>query len=342
MEPSKPSSAQADPWRGSSVLITGAGGFVGAWLARTLVERGAAVVALLHDHQPVSSLEALGCDRRTVKAYGSVSDDALIERLLNRYEVDTVFHLAAQAIVGAANRSPVPTFEANVRGTWTVLEAARRCQTIRRVVVASSDKAYGDHDRLPYTEEFALLGSNPYDASKACADIVARSFHRAFQLPVAVLRCANIYGGADLNFSRIVPGTVRSALRGERPIVRSDGTPVRDYLYVEDAVRAYLRAAERLEGPEVAGQAFNCGTRKPVAVLELVRAILEAAGRRDLEPDVLGRGKLAGEIDRQYLASEKAERVLGWVATESIEWGLKKTVDWYRQFLSREKNPDGR
>lgn len=321
-------------WGESNVLVTGAGGFVGAWLVRALVDRGSTVVVLLHDHQPVSSLEALGYERRVVVAYGSVTDGELVGRLLNRYEVDTLFHLAAQPIVGAANRSPVPTFEANIRGTWKVLEAARRCTTIRRVVVASSDKAYGDHAQLPYTEEFPLLGLNPYDASKACADILARSYYKGFNLPVAVTRCANIYGGADLNFSRIVPGTIRAALRGEPPIVRSDGTPVREYLYVEDAVRAYLMVAARLEDPAVVGKAFNFGTGRPLAVIDLVRAILQCAGRPDLKPQILGRGKLAGEIDRQYLSSERAQAILDWAARESLDSGLKKTVEWYRNFLA--------
>jgi CDP-glucose 4,6-dehydratase len=199
--------------------------------------------------------------------------------------------------------------------------------------VASSDKAYGDHARLPYTEDFPLLGLNPYDASKACADIVSRSYHAAFRLPVVVLRCANVYGGADLNFTRIVPGTIRSALRGEAPVVRSDGTPLRDYLYVEDAVRAYLLAAERLEDPGVAGRAFNCGTGRPVAVIDLVTSILAAAGRTDLKPLILGRGKLSGEIDRQHLSSDSARREIGWSAGETLESGLGKTVEWYAEFL---------
>jgi len=333
---------RGNAWAGSNVLVTGAGGFVGAWLALELANRGARVVALLHDRQPVSSLEALGGERQAVRAYGSVTDEALLDRLLNRYEVDTVFHLAAQAIVGAANRSPLPTFEANVRGTWTVLETARRCSTIRRVVVASSDKAYGEHVQLPYTEEFSLLGLNPYDASKACADVIARSYHKAFRLPVVVVRCANIYGGGDLNFSRIVPGTIHSALRGEPPIVRSDGTPVRDYLYVEDAVRGYLAAAERLEDPAVAGCPFNFGTKRPVAVLELVGAILNATGRSDLKPKVLGKGKLSGEIDRQYLSSVRAHEVLGWSARESLESGLMKTTAWYAKFLAGQERSQAR
>jgi CDP-glucose 4,6-dehydratase len=329
-------------WKESNVLVTGAGGFVGAWLVQALAGRAATVVALLHDRQPVSGLEALGCERQAVVVHGSVTGAALMDRLLNRYEIDTVFHLAAQPIVGAANRSPVPTFEANIRGTWTVLEACRRCPTIRRVVVASSDKAYGDHAQLPYTEDYPLLGLNPYDASKACADVLARSYHRAFRTPVGVVRCANIYGGGDLNFSRVVPGTIRSALRGEDPIVRSDGTPIREYLYVGDAVSAYLSVAERLEDPEVAGQALNFGTGLPTSVLDLVRATLVAAGRPDLKPRILGSGKLEGEIDRQYLSSERARRILGWSPAESLESGLKKTVLWYSGFLGNGRSGGAR
>ena len=335
MESVGPVSQPGAAWGASNVLVTGAGGFVGAWLVRALADRRATMVALLHDRHPVSSLDVLDCERRAVVAYGSVTDAALVGRLLNRYEIDTVFHLAAQPIVGAANRSPVPTFEANIRGTWTVLEGCRRCPTIRRVVVASSDKAYGDHAQLPYTEDFPLLGLNPYDASKACADILARSYHKVFRLPAAVVRCANIYGGGDLNFSRIVPGTIRSAVRGETPVVRSDGTPIREYLYIDDAIRAYLLVAERLEDPAIAGKAINFGTGRPVAVLDLVQTILGEVGRPDLKPRILSTGTMAGEIDRQCLSSRLAREALGWSAEEPLESGLKKTVAWYAAYLAK-------
>jgi CDP-glucose 4,6-dehydratase len=288
------------------VLVTGEGGFVGGWVARALEARGIEVRGL--------SLEQ-----------GDLADPAITRNAVE--DVDTVFHLAAQAIVGEANESPVPTFESNVQGTWNLLEACRLAG-VERVIVASSDKAYGDQELLPYTEDLPLNGLYPYDASKACEDIIARSYARTYGLPVAVTRMANIYGGGDLNLSRIVPGTVRSILRGEDPIVRSDGTPLRDYLYAEDAVSAYLTLAESL--PATAGEAFNFGLGSPVSALEVVRLILECAGS-DLEPRILGTSKLHGEIDRQYLDSAKAERMLGWRAETELRDGIEQTLEWYRE-----------
>ena len=227
------------------MLVTGGGGFVGSWLVEALVERGAAVTVILRDEPGLSNFRLLGLASQVNVVQGSITEYALVQRAVNEYDVDTCFHLAAQAIVGAANRSPLSTFESNIRGTWTVLEACRASKLVERVVVASSDKAYGSQPRLPYTEEMSLLGANPYDASKACTDVLAHSYQHTFGLPVAVARCANIYGGGDLNLSRLIPGTIRSVLAGERPLIRSDGTPVRDYLYVHDAVSAYLTLAEQ-------------------------------------------------------------------------------------------------
>jgi CDP-glucose 4,6-dehydratase len=288
-------------------LVTGAGGFVGSWLARALEERGVEV-------------------RRLSLEEGDLADPDVARAAVEGS--DTVFHLAAQAIVGRANESPVPTFESNVRGTWNLLEACR-LEGVERVVVASSDKAYGDQEVLPYTEDLPLNGLYPYDASKACADILARSYARTYGLPVAVTRMANVYGGGDLNLSRIVPGSVRSILRGEDPVIRSDGTPLRDYLYVEDAVEAYLALADSL--PATAGEAFNFGTNSPVRVLDLVRLLIEAAGSPGgVRPRVEGVTKLHGEIDRQYLDSTKAATMLGWSARTELRDGLERTVDWYR------------
>ena len=322
-------------WHGRSVLVTGGGGFVGSWLVRTLVERGAAVTVILRDQPGQSNLCLLGLASQISIAQGSITDYALVERTFNEYEIDTCFHLAAQAIVGAANRSPLSTFESNIKGTWTVLEACRLSRLVERVVIASSDKAYGSQPRLPYTEETSLLGANPYDASKACTDIIARSYHQTFGVPAAVARCANIYGGGDLNFSRLIPGTIRSALAAERPVIRSDGTPMRDYLYVDDAVSAYLSLAEQVTRESVAGQAFNFGADSPVSVLELVQRILELSGTPHLTPDVRGTGKLNDEIDRQYLDSRKAADVLGWAPTVSLDEGLRRAVEWYRALLMK-------
>jgi CDP-glucose 4,6-dehydratase len=323
----------SDVWAGRRVLVTGAGGFVGSWLAHRLVERGANVVCLMyerHRRRP-SNLALLGAADRVTFVWGDLADPACVADAV--VGIDSCFHLAAQPLVGIANQTPVPTFETNILGTWTLLEALRGTATVARVVVASSDKAYGDQERLPYTEEMPLNGLYPYDASKACTDLLARSYAKTFGLPAAVTRMANIYGGGDFNLSRIVPGTIRSALRGERPIVRSDGTPVRDYLYVEDAVDAYLTLAERLEDGSVAGEAFNFGTNEPVSVLDLVERVTAAAGRPDLEPDVLSASKIHGEIDRQFLDSGKAERVLGWRARTSLDDGLRRSVEWYRGHL---------
>jgi CDP-glucose 4,6-dehydratase len=317
-----------DFWQGKKVLVTGAPGFVGGWLATRLLERGAQVVTLVLDLVPRSTLDWLGSAERVVRVLGSVGDEALLQRVLNVYEIDTVFHLAAQALVGVANRSPVSTFETNIRGTWTVLEACRQSEKVERVVVASSDKAYGVHRELPYTEDFQLHGLYPYDASKACADILSRCYARTYSLPLAVTRCANIYGGGDLNFSRLLPDTCRAVLCGQRPVIRSDGTPTRDYLYVTDAVNAYLTLAEQLDRVEVRGQAFNFGTNSPLSVLDLVKKIITLAGA-DLEPDV--RSTATGEIGHQYLDSAKAWSVLGWEPWVALEEGIRQTLAWYAE-----------
>jgi len=322
-------------WHERSVLVTGGGGFVGSWLVKALVERGAAVTVILRDEPGLSNFRLLGLASQVNVVQGSITECALVERAVNEYDVDACFHLAAQAIVGMANRSPLSTFESNIRGTWTVLDACRVSKLVERVVVASSDKAYGSQPRLPYTEEMPLLGANPYDASKACTDILARSYQHAFGLPVAVARCANIYGGGDLNFSRLIPGTIRSVLAGERPIIRSDGTPVRDYLYVGDAVSAYLTLAEQVERKSVTGEAFNFAANSPISALELVQRILEVCGATHIAPDIRGTGKLANEIDRQYLDSRKAADILGWAPEVSLEEGLRRTVEWYRAILAR-------
>jgi CDP-glucose 4,6-dehydratase len=321
-----------DGWTDRTVLVTGIGGFVGGGLAAGLLARGATVVGVLRDSGGGRLLEALGIADRIELVHGSINTPGVVQRAINEYDVDTVFHLAAQAIVGVANRSPLSTFESNITGTWQVLEASRQSPTVRRVVVASSDKAYGNQRVLPYTEDTPLSGIFPYDASKVCTDVLARSYAATYNLPVAVTRCANIYGPGDLNWSRLIPGTVRAALEGAPPIIRSDGTPERDYLYLDDAVEGYLRVASQL--PAIAGEAFNLGTGRPVSAADLVGQILRAAGRPDLRPRILGQAK--GEIDRQSLASAKAARVLGWRPSVALELGLAGTVDWYRRYLKLE------
>ncbi|MBU2560310.1 GDP-mannose 4,6-dehydratase, partial [archaeon] len=261
---------------------------------------------------------------------GDITDLATVERIFNEYEVNTCFHLAAQALVGVANRSPLSTFESNIKGTWNVLEAARNSKTFEGMVVASSDKAYGEHENLPYTEEFCLNALHPYDASKACADILARTYFNTYGLSVAVTRCANIYGGGDLNFSRIIPDTIQSILSDKPPIIRSDGTPVRDYMYIADAVGAYLTLAEKLG--KVKGEAFNFGTNSPIGVSELVDKIIKISGKTHLRPIIKGEAK--GEINMQYLKSEKAANLLGWKPKYSLEEGLKETIAWYDKYFA--------
>ena len=319
-------------WRGRRVFISGAGGFIASRLAGALVERGAAVVGLVRDTAGVRLLRLLKLEPAIEVVRGDVGEIGLVQRVLNEYEIDTVFHMAAQAIVGVANRSPLSTFESNVAGTWRVLEAARLAPSVERVVVASSDKAYGTQATLPYTEETPLEGIYPYDASKACTDILARCYAVSFPLPVAVARCANVYGPGDLNWSRLLPGVIRAAIEGHDPIIRSDGTPERDYIYLSDAADAYIRLAESL--PETSGEAFNFGTNRPETVLGLVERVLELVGSPGLRPRVLG--SAGREIQRQGLASEKARRVLGWQPQVPLAEGLATTVAWYQRYLAAE------
>jgi CDP-glucose 4,6-dehydratase len=318
-------------WGGRRVFVTGATGLLGATLVEELLERGAAVTTLMRDWVPAARLVSEGLLERVNCVRGELEDLATVARALNEYEVDTVFHLGAQTIVGTASRSPLSTFESNIRGTWTLLEACRGSRLVTRVVVASSDKAYGAHEQLPYTEDAPLVGRFPYDVSKSCADLLSFSYWHTWKLPVVVTRCGNLYGPGDLNYSRLVPGTIRSALLGERPIVRSDGTYVRDYFYVRDAALAYLQLAERMEGGRFDGEAFNFGTETPMSVLEMVATILRVMARSDLEPVVLA--EATHEIPRQFLDCSKARRMLGWQAGHTLEQGLAETIDWYRRVI---------
>jgi CDP-glucose 4,6-dehydratase len=321
-----------DFWRDRPVFVTGGTGLLGGWIVKALVELQADVVCLVRDWVPQSELVRPGVLDKVKIARGDVCDQALLERVINEYEIDTVLHLAAQTIVGTANRNPISTFQTNVAGTWALLEACRRCATVKQVVLASSDKAYGDQANLPYTEDMPLQGRHIYDASKSCADLVAQSFAHVYGVPVAITRCGNFYGGGDLNWNRIVPGTIRSVLRNKRPVIRSDGSFVRDYIYAEDAVGAYLFLAEHLaRKPELRGEGFNFSNETQVSVRDLVAKILAAMGSR-LEPEVLNQA--SNEIRHQYLSAAKARRVLGWKPLFTLDSGLERTIRWYREFLA--------
>lgn len=312
--------------------MTGATGLVGAWLVKRLLENGADVVALVRDWVPNSELVRGGDLQRINVVRGDLSDPAALEAWLGEYEVETVIHLAAQTIVGIANANPLSTWESNVRGTWNLLEACRRSPRVKQVVLASSDKAYGDQEVLPYTEATALQGVNPYDCSKSCADLIGASYAKAFGVPVVITRCGNFYGGGDLNWNRIVPGTIRSALKGEAPVLRSDGSYIRDYFFVEDGAEAYMTLAEALaKKPELRGEAFNFSNEIQVSVLQLTEKILKAVGRSDLKPVILNEAK--HEIKHQYLSAEKARTMLGWKPRFELEEGLKRTVAWYQAYL---------
>jgi CDP-glucose 4,6-dehydratase len=314
------------------VLVTGAQGFIGSWLAERLLDEGARVVTLLRDVEPDARFNTDGIAERCVHVRGDLLDYETLVRALNEHEIKAVFHLAAQTIVGTANRSPLSTFETNIRGTYTLLEASRGVghvgNPVERVVVASSDKAYGNHDQLPYREDFPLQPRYPYDVSKAATDMIARSYATTYGIPVAVTRLANVYGGGDFNWSRIVPDTARALLDGKRPVVRSDGTPERDYMYVEDAVDAYLAIADSLDRDELRGRAWNAGTGKPVSVREVVDLLIAASGK-DVEPDIQGSGTPHGEIDRQFLDSSAIRDELGWHARWELSEGLKAAWEWY-------------
>jgi CDP-glucose 4,6-dehydratase len=320
-------------WLDRPVLVTGGTGLVGSWLVRRLLKSGASVTCLVRDWVPQSELIQAGSLAQVGVVRGDLCDQALLERALGEYEIDTVFHLAAQTIVGIANRNPISTFESNIRGTWTLLEACRRSPAVKQIVVASSDKAYGDQEELPYSEATPLQGQHPYDVSKSCSDLIARSYAVSFGLPVTITRCGNFYGGGDLNWNRLVPGTIRSIVRGESPIIRSDGQYVRDYFYVEDGAAAYMLLAEQMAAhPALRGEAFNFSNELQITVLDLAQRILTLMDSR-LELDV--RNEATNEIRHQYLSAKKARTLLGWEPLFTLDEGLRRTVEWYTRFLGQ-------
>ncbi len=331
--------ATARFWQGRRVFVTGATGLVGSWLIKRLLEHNAYVIALVQDANPQSELYRSGDVQRVTVVNGALEDFWTLERAINLHEIDTVFHLGAQTIVSVAHRFPLPTFETNIRGTYHLLEACRLHQDlVKRVVVASSDKAYGETSNLPYTEDIPLNGRHPYDVSKSCADLIAQAYHHTYGLPVAIARCSNVYGGGDLNWSRIVPSTIRAFLYQERPVLRSDGTYMRDYIYVKDVVLAYMVLAERLDDARVQGEGFNFSPEMPVTVLELVQTIQRLMGCDHIQPCIVDRAE--GEIRSQYLSAAKARAILGWRPHFSLELGLTETINWYRTFLAGKARPE--
>jgi CDP-glucose 4,6-dehydratase len=319
-------------WKLRTVFITGCTGLLGYWLTEHLLAKGATVVGLVRDCVPQSSFYRFKLNEQVTVIRGTVEDYTLLERILNEYEIDTVFHLAAQTIVETANRNPLSTFESNIRGTWSVLEACRKNHTlVKRIVVASSDKAYGAQEKLPYMEASPLRGAHPYDVSKTCADLIAYAFFNTYKLPVSVTRCGNFYGGGDLNFNRLVSGTIRSVLHDKPLIIRSDGTPKRDYIYIKDAVSGYCALAENLEKLNLSGEAFNFSGGTQLSVSEVFNTILTLMGKKDYPIQILNHAK--GEIQDQYLSIEKARKVLNWTPCYSHEDGLRETIEWYSSFF---------
>jgi CDP-glucose 4,6-dehydratase len=320
-------------WKDKNVFITGCTGLLGSWLTIELVKRGANVTGLIRDLVPRSNLNWSGFSEKINVVRGELEDFFVLERALNEYEIDTVFHLGAQTIVGIANSNPVSTLESNIRGTWNLLEACRQVVTVSRIAVASSDKAYGEQENLPYSETSPLQGSHPYDVSKSCADLISACYYKTYQLPVCITRCGNFYGGGDLNFNRLVPGTIKAVINNTPPVIRSDGSYIRDYFYILDAVEAYLFLVEKMDSLNIHGEAFNFSNEIQVTVLELTEKILQLMGREDLRPKILNQAK--SEIRHQYLSAEKARTILDWRPHYTLDEGLGETIAWYRDYFSK-------
>ena len=323
-------------FNGKKVFITGASGFIGSWLTKSMLEKNADVTCLLRDSDPNSMFFTEGMDRKVSIVRSCLEDFRSLERAINEYEPEVVVHLGAQAIVGIANNSPIGTFDSNIAGTWNLLEACRlHRRAVKSVVVASSDKAYGEQKVLPYTEESPLLATNPYDVSKACADMLARSYAKTYDMPITISRCGNFFGGGDMNFSRLVPGTIRSAYNNESPVIRSDGRYIRDYIYVKDAVSAYETLAEKTESGKFNGEAFNFSNEVKYSVLELTGIMLKKMGKQKLKPTI--KNEAPNEITAQHLSARKAKEMLGWKHAWGIEDGLDETIKWYAEYFGRKK-----
>jgi len=318
-------------WIDRPVLITGCTGLTGSWLSSRLLEYGANVVGLIRDHVPRSQLTYSGIISKISTVNGDICDYELLERILAEYEIDTIFHLAAQTIVSIANRAPLSTFETNIKGTWTLLEAARRNPTVQQILVASTDRVYGDQVSLPYVEDMALFGSHPYDVSKGCADLISLAYVQTFDLPLVITRSTNIYGGGDLNWNRLIPGSMRSVVRGQRPVIRSDGSFRRDYVFVKDVICGYMTAAEKLQADSLKGQVFNLGTDQPTSVLDVVKTIIDVSGNPRLDPLILDEENK--EVLDKHVDSSKAKELLGWDPQFNLRSGLNLTLDWYRKYL---------
>ena len=324
-------------WENKNILITGCTGLLGSWLTESLVSKNANVIGLVRDSVPKSRFYQSNIRNNVISVRGEIENYFLLERIINEYEIDSVFHLAAQTIVTLANRNPVSTFKANIEGTWNILEACRRAPLVSRIVVASSDKAYGDQPVLPYDEKTPLEGRHPYDVSKSCADLICRAYFETYDLPVCITRCGNFYGAGDLNFNRIIPGTIQSVFHHQRPVIRSDGSPKRDYFYIRDGVEAYLHLAEKMNNKKIRGEAFNFSTESPYSVLEIVQKIIDMMGS-DLKPDLLT--QVTNEIQDQYLSAKKAKKMLNWESKYTLEAGLKETIAWYTQFFEHYQQPE--
>ena len=323
-------------WKERNVLITGATGFLGTWLSKDLIEKGANVIALVRDEIPNMPLRTMGIFEKLHAApIGNITNYNSVMRIINEYEVETCFHLAAQTIVGTAKRNPTNTFRVNIEGSWNIFEAVRNSQTVKELIIASTDKVYGEPMEMPIKETHPLLAEYPYDASKVCVERLARTYFTTYGMPVTITRCCNIYGGGDLNFSRIIPGTVRSIIMNQNPILRSDGTPVRDLIFVKDAANAYVTLAENMHKKGINGEAFNFGSNAPINMLDLTKEAIKASGKTELKPDVQGEKKPDAEIDEQYLDPTKANKVLGWKPEYDLNRGLKETISWYEDYFKK-------
>ncbi|MDW7776920.1 MAG: GDP-mannose 4,6-dehydratase [Methanosarcinales archaeon] len=318
-------------WKNTPVLVTGCTGLLGSWLCKELINRKANVVGLIRDWVPRSVLIGDGYIDKMNIVRGDINDFQTMERIINEYEIEVVFHLAAQTIVETANRNPLSTFESNIKGTWNILEACRRVSTVKKIIIASSDKAYGDQPVLPYDEDMPLQGTHPYDVSKSCADLIAKTYHTTYKTPVCITRCGNFYGGGDLNFNRLVPGTIRTLLNNEQPVIRSDGSYIRDYFYVEDGVHAYLHLAEKMDDKNILGEAFNFSNELQISVLEMVKKIIFLMGKENIEPKVLGTA--TNEIIHQSLSAKKARQMLNWTPAHTLDDALERTIEWYKKFF---------